>query len=275
MSHTTAMLDVRGTPVEVRRAGGGPPLLYLHGAGGDADWLPLFDRLAARFTVYHPSHPGFGKSGGLEHIDGIEDLAFHYLDVINALGLDGGRSHIVGSSFGGWIAAEIAHRAAHLVRRLVLIDAAGLWLDEAPMAELFGQEPPEMAKLLFHDQRHPFAVALASITDPTQLPEEMMLPMFKAMEALAKVAWNPYFHNPKLERRLDRIVVPTLVVWGGQDRLIPLAHGERYAARIPGARLVVIEDCGHLPVIERPDAVCELLVDFLGANEEETGAFDV
>ncbi len=275
MTLTTAILDVHGTPVEVRRAGAGPALLYLHGASGDADWLPLFDRLAERFTVYHPSHPGFGKSGGLEHIDGIEDLAFHYLDVIGALGLSGGRVHVVGSSFGGWIAAEIAHRFAHLVQRLVLIDAAGLWLDEAPMAEMFGQEPPAMAKLLFYDQRHPLAMALAALTDPTQLPEEVILPMFKAMEALAKVAWNPYFHNPKLDRRLDRIAAPTLVVWGGQDRLIPLAHGERYAARIPGARLAVIEDCGHLPVIERPDAVGDLLVEFLAANGEESGAFDV
>ena len=266
MSQTTAMLDVRGTPVEVRSAGSGPPVLYLHGAGGDSDWLPLFDRLAERFTVYHPSHPGFGKSGGLEHIDDIEDLVFHYVDLLAALGLDGRQPNIVGSSFGGWIAAEMAHRSPHLVGRLVLIDAAGLWLDEAPMAEMFGQEPPDMATLLFHDQRHPLAVAMASITDPTQLPEAVMLPMFKAMEALAKVAWNPYFHNPKLERRLDRITAPTLVIWGGQDRLIPLAHGERYVARIPGARLVVIDHCGHLPVLEQPDAVYELITDFLGAE---------
>jgi pimeloyl-ACP methyl ester carboxylesterase len=263
----TLMLDVRGTAVELRRAGRGPALLYLHGGGGDSEWLPLFDRLAEQFTVLHPSHPGFGKSGGLEHIDGIDDLVFHYLDVIPALGLPAAPLRVVGSSFGGWIAAELAYRAPQLVDRLVLIDAAGLWLDEAPMAEMFGNDAPEMAKLLFHDQQHPLALALASLTDFSQIPEEVLLPQFKAMEALAKVAWNPYFHNPKLEGRLDRITASTLVLWGRQDRLIPPAHGERYVARISGARLAIIDNCGHLPAIEQPDKTYDAIVPFLKAND--------
>jgi pimeloyl-ACP methyl ester carboxylesterase len=256
------MLDVRGMPIELRRAGNGPALLYLHGGGGDVEWLPVFDRWAEQFTIYHPAHPGFGKSGGLDQIDGIEDLVFHYVDVIGALGLQGTPLCVVGSSFGGWVAAEIAQRYPQLVQRLVLVDAAGLWLDDAPMAEMFGNEPQQMAQLLFFDQQHPLAVAMASITDFSQLPEEFLLPQFKAMEALAKVAWNPYFHNPKLERRLDRITAATLVVWGREDRLIPLAHGERYAARIPDARLVVIEQCGHLPVLEQPDKLTEIVSGF-------------
>lgn len=272
MAHTTVMLDVRGTPVELRRAGDGPPVLYLHGGGGDAEWLPVFDRLAEPFTVLHPSHPGFGKSGGLEHIDDIEDLVFHYLDVLEALDLRGEAVRVVGSSFGGWIAAELAHRYPARVARLVLIDAAGLWLDEAPIAEMFGSQPQELAARLFYDQQHPLAIAMAAITDYSQLPEEVLLPQFKAMEALAKLAWNPYFHNPKLERRLDRITAPTLVVWGRQDGLIPLAHGERYAARIPGAQLTVIDKCGHLPAIEQPDALATLLIEFLGVTRRSAAA---
>ena len=270
--HTTVMLDVHGTPVELRRGGNGPALLYLHGGGGDSTWLPLFDRLAARFTVYHPSHPGFGRSGGLELIDGIEDLAFHYIDVIDALQLGGAPLAVVGSSFGGWIAAELAHRYPNTVGQLVLVDAAGLWLDEAPMAEMFANSPQEMAQLLFYDQQHPLAMAMAAITDVSTLPEEVILPQFKAMEALAKVAWNPYFHNPKLERRLDRITAATLVVWGRQDRLIPLAHGERYAARIPGARLAVIDHCGHLPAIEQPDKLYDLVAEFSSAPARPAAA---
>src|SRR2546426_7288458 len=104
MAYKTEMLDVRGTPVQLRRAGDGPPLLYLHGGGGDSEWLPLHDRLAQRFTVYHPFHPGFGNSGGLEHIDGMEDLTFHYVDVLAALDLDRSGANVVGCSFGGWIA---------------------------------------------------------------------------------------------------------------------------------------------------------------------------
>jgi pimeloyl-ACP methyl ester carboxylesterase len=261
MAHTTTMLDVWGIPIELRRAGNGPALLYLHG-GVDVEWLPVFDRWAQQFTVYHPAHPGFGKSAGLDQIDGIEDLVFHYVDVIGALGLQGAPLCVVGSSFGGWVAAEIAQRYPQLVQRLVLVDAAGLWLDDAPIAEMFGNEPQQMAQLLFFDQQHPLAVAMASITDFSQLPEELLLPQFKAMEALAKVAWNPYFHNPKLERRLDRITAATLVVWGREDRLIPLAHGARYAARIPNARLEVIEQCGHLPVLEKPDKLTEIVAGF-------------
>jgi pimeloyl-ACP methyl ester carboxylesterase len=270
MADTTLMLDVHGTATEVRRAGDGAPLLYLHGGGGDSEWLPLFDRLAQHFTVYHPSHPGFGKSGGLEKIDGMEDMVFHYLDVIEVLGLGRMPLQIAGSSFGGWVAAELAHRYAPLVRRLVLIDAAGLWLDEAPMAEMFGTEPQELAKLLFHNQQHPLALAMSSITDFSTLPEEMLLAQLKAMETLAKVAWNPYFHNPKLERRLDRITAKTLVVWGREDRLIPLAHGERYAARIPNAQLEIIDACGHLPAIEQPDRLYEIMVAFLTAASTGT-----
>ncbi len=110
------------------------------------------------------------------------------------------------------------------------------------------------------------AALMRAITDIRDVPEAVVLPQFKAMEALAKVAWNPYFHNPKLERRLDRVTAPTLVVWGRQDRLIPLAHGERYAARIPGARLAVIDNCGHVPVLERPGALDGILLEFLCAE---------
>ena len=264
MACSTNLVDVYGTPVELRRGGAGPALLYLHGGGADSEWLPLHDRLAEHCTVYHPYHPGFGKSGGLEHIDGIEDLVLHYVDVITTLKLKAAPLHIVGSSFGGWIAVELAQRYAELARRLVLVDAAGLWLDEAPMVEMFGRLPPEMAEILFYNQEHPVAAMMRAITDASQVPEEMILPQFKAMEALAKVAWNPYFHNPKLERRLNRITSPTLIVWGRQDRLIPLAHGERYAAKIPGARLAVIDQCGHLPALEQPDELYRVVTDFLG-----------
>ena len=260
---TNEMLDVHGSNVELRRAGSGPPLLYLHGGGGDWDWLPPFEKWAERFTVYQPCHPGFGKSTGIEHIDGIEDMAFHYVDLLGALGLEGIPVNLVGSSFGGWIAAELAHRYPRQVARLVLIDAAGLWLDEAPMQEMFGNTPDVLAKLIFHDQQHPLAMAMAALIDVTQLPEELILTQVKAMEALAKVSWNPYFHNPKLERRLDRITAKTLVIWGRQDGLIPLAHGERYAARIPDARLEIIDRCGHLPVIEQPDKVAQLVLEFM------------
>jgi pimeloyl-ACP methyl ester carboxylesterase len=260
----TTSLDVRGRKTELRRDGDGPPLLYLHAVGGDLDGLPALDALAADHTVLMPLHPGFGGSTGLEEIDSIEDLAFHYVDLLDALGL--GAVDVIGSSYGGWIAAEIACRWPERVRRMVLVDAAGLWLDEAPMAELFGAEPAELAECLFVDQTLPQAQLLRLLKDFGALPDEILLPQVHAAAAAARVAWNPYFHNPKLLARLHRVAMPVLVVWGREDGLIPLAHGERWRALLPDARLAVIERCGHLPMLERADAFLEIVRPFLAGD---------
>jgi pimeloyl-ACP methyl ester carboxylesterase len=96
------------------------------------------------------------------------------------------------------------------------------------------------------------------------LPEEIVLPQLKAMEATAKVGWNPYLHDPKLESRLRRVTAPTLVVWGRQDGIVPLAYAEKWKGLIAGARLEVIDRCGHLPSIERPAALADAVTGFLG-----------
>lgn len=246
----TTFIDVRGRKTELRRQGQGEPLLYLHAVGGDTEGLAALDALARERTVLMPMHPGFAGSQGIEEIDSIEDMAFHYLDVLDTLKLPD--ADVIGSSYGGWIAVELACRWPERVRRLVLVDAAGLWLDDAPMAELFGAEPAELADRLFHDQSLPAAQLLRSFTSIADIPEEILLPQVTAMAAAARVAWNPYFHNPKLPTRLHRVAMPVLVIWGRQDGLIPLVHGERYCALLPNARLEVLEDCGHLPILERP-----------------------
>jgi len=256
-------LEVGGRSVRLLVGGSGPPLLYLHSLGADVDWLDAHDRLAARFTVHLPAHPGFAESTGAETVDGIFDDVLHYVDLLDALRL---RSvAVVGTSLGGWLAAELAALYPERVARLVLVDAVGLWLDEAPIAELFATPPPELAKLLFHDQEHPIARMMASITPMTPLPEEFLLPQLKALEAAARIGWNPYLHDPKLEGRLRRVTAPTLILWGRQDGLVPLAHGERYRDRIAGARLEVIEGCGHLPPIEKPTAFADAALRFLSA----------
>ena len=170
---------------------------------------------------------------------------------------------VVGASFGGWIAAEIAALYPERVERLVLVDALGLWIDAAPIGELFGSTPPELAEMLFHDQDHPLAQMLRAMTSIADVPEDFAHAQLKALEAAAKVGWNPYMHDPKLEVRLRRVTAPTLVVWGREDRLVPLVYGERYRDRIPGARLEVLPRCGHLPAIERPAELAEVALDFL------------
>jgi len=261
---TPIVVDVRGRATEVRRGGDGPPLLYLHAIGGDTDGLPALDALAAERDVIMPMHPGFAGSAGLEQIDSIEDLAFHYADVLDALDLD--TVDVIGTSYGGWIAAEIACRWPERVRRIVLAGAAGLWLDEAPMAELFGAEPAELAERLFLDQSLPQAQLLRMLKDIGDLPDEILLPQANAVAAAARVAWNPYFHNPKLPGRLHRVTMPALVIWGRNDGLIPLAHGERWRQLLSDARLAVVERAGHLPILEQPDAFLALVRPFLAGD---------
>jgi pimeloyl-ACP methyl ester carboxylesterase len=254
-------LPVGGKDVRLLVGGEGPPLLYLHAAGPDVEWLDAHERLATRHTVYLPAHPGFSSSTGIEEVDGIFDLVLHYVDLMDALGL--AVAPVVGTSLGGWIAAEIAALYPSRVARLVLVDAVGIWLDAHPIGELFATPPPELAAMLFHDQSHPVARMMRAFTSVADIPEAVALAQLKAMEATAKVGWNPYLHDPKLEGRLRRVTAPTLVLWGRQDGLVPLAYGERWRDRIAGARLEVIDACGHLPPVERPAEFATSVLRFL------------
>jgi pimeloyl-ACP methyl ester carboxylesterase len=254
-------VTVGAKDVRLLVGGEGPPVLYLHGAGPDVEWLEAHERLATHHTVYLPAHPGFSSSTGIEQVDGIFDLVLHYVDLLDALDLRA--APVVGTSFGGWIGAEIAALYPSRVARLVLVDAVGIWIDGQPIGELFGTPPTELAKMLFHDQSHPIAMMIQAFTTIADIPEEIVLPQLKAMEATAKVGWNPYLHDPKLEGRLGRVTAPTLVLWGREDGLVPLAYGERWRDRIAGARLEVIEECGHLPPVERPVEFADAVLRFL------------
>ena len=259
MAGSEKTIKVRGKSIQMYEGGEGPPVLYLHGAG-TFWWLPAHDLLAARHRVVAPVHPGFGASTGVEEIDDIEDLVFHTLDVLDELKLD--RVDVVGGSLGGWIAAELALRQPQRVKHLVLVNAAGIRLPDVPTPDLFLATPPEMRELLFADPRGP--IAMAAMPDTPPPPEKMVLIM-KGMEAAARVLLNPHVRYRKLKGRLDRIKPPTLIVWGADDRLFPLPYGEAFAKGIPGARLVTLERCGHLPHVEAPERFAATVLDFLKA----------
>lgn len=272
---TVNVADERlATPVgaiQLVRTGAGPPMVYLHSATGETT-IPSLGDLAADHTVYVPVFPGFGESEGLEHIDGMEDAVFHLLDVLDALSLRA--PTIIGLSLGGWMAAELATRAPDRVSRLVLVSPVGLRIEGAPVAELFGRRPGDLAEDVYADQSHPMAQMMhaldAWVGDPTKIvdvPAGMIMPMVQAMAATAKLGWNPYLHNPKLASRLRRITAPTLVVAGAADRFTPRAHPEAYAAGIAGARLAVIEGAGHMVPMERPDEFTAVVREFLTATD--------
>jgi pimeloyl-ACP methyl ester carboxylesterase len=255
--------------ISVLRGGAGSPLVYLHSAAGEAVHAALED-LADDHDVIVPLFPGFGESEGIDAIDGIEDAAFHLLDVLDALEL---RSPaVVGLSLGGWLAAELATRSPERVGKLVLVSPVGLYIDGAPVGQIFGRSPAELAGDLFADQSHPMAQMMCALSEKmgdlmsmAELPITLLMPMWQSMSATAKIGWNPYLHNPKLRERLRRVSAPTLVVAGAGDGLLPRAHPEAYAAGIPGARLEVLEGAGHMVPLERPGEFATLVRDFLGA----------
>jgi pimeloyl-ACP methyl ester carboxylesterase len=233
--------------VQVLRGGDGPALVFLHASGGAGMWLPVHARLAQSFTVHAPDHPGFGGSGDFESLQDVTDLALHYVDLLGELGLE--RPAVVGTSFGGWIAAELAALAPQAVGKLVLVDPVGLYVEGAPVADLFIMDPARKVASLFAD---PSRAAGLVPEDPDL---DTIIAMARDEAAFARFAWQPFCHDPRLPRLLPRIEAPTLVLWGEQDAVVPLAHGERYAELIPGARLKTIPDCGHAAAIERPEVV--------------------
>jgi pimeloyl-ACP methyl ester carboxylesterase len=248
-------LEARAGSVQILRGGDGPPLLFLHAAGGAGTWLPFHGLLARRFEVIAPDHPGFGGSDDMPDVEAIDDLVYHYLDVLDRLGLE--RVNVVGGSVGGWIAAELAVHSPHRIERLALLGAAGLRVPGNMATDVFLMTPDQVVATLY---KHPEPVLQAMPAEPDV---DFILAMQRDMAALARYGWTPYLNDPKLERRLHRVAAPTLVLWADDDRVMPIEHGRRYAERIPDATLRVIEDCGHAMYFERPDAFADAVTEFL------------
>jgi pimeloyl-ACP methyl ester carboxylesterase len=256
-------LELAGGRVHLFRGGAGEPLLFLHAGGGAGAWLDFHRRLAGSFDVIAPDHPGFGGSDEFAEVEAIDDLVFHYLDVMDALGLE--RPNVVGASFGGWIAAELAVAAPHRIGSLVLLSPAGLRLPDHPVPDIFLMPPDQLVATLF---QHPPPAE----PPPTAPDIDGILAAYRDQTALARFCWSPYLCNPKLERRLHRITAPTLVVVPAQDRLIPIDHAKRYAERIPAARFTEIADCGHAMYFERPAEFAAVTIDFVVASGLPNGA---
>jgi pimeloyl-ACP methyl ester carboxylesterase len=248
---------IAGTRIRLQSAGDGPPLLYLHGAGGVA-WLPGHTLLAERYRVLLPEHPNWGEDDLTTGLESIDDLVYFYLDFLDQLELE--RVHLIGHSLGGWLAAEIAVGHAHRLRTLTLVDAAGLWLPETPMPDLFALSAAERSRLGNYDP----ALAEASIA-ASATPEGRAAGV-RAQTAFARIAWNPYLHNPRLPARLHRVRVPTLLVWGEADEIIPPAYCDAYARLIPHAQVVRLPECGHSPAREQPAAFAKAVLGFLEGN---------
>ncbi len=235
--------------------GGGEPLLFLHGAGGPMVGAPFLDELAKDFTVYAPTHPGFATAEGIEHLDDIIDFALYYLDFLDELDID--NPHVVGHSMGGMLAAEIAALAPYRLNRLALVSAVGLWLDQAPIPDIFTMTPEDLLQVALHDPAGPLGqMMLAQFQAP-----EMILEMHKAMATAGKFMWP--IPDKGLKKRIHRIKVPTLLLWGESDKLVPPVYGEAFLKAISGSRLVVLKEAAHIPMLERQETFVQVIRDFL------------
>ena len=191
-----------------------------------------------------PEHPGFGDSDTPDWLDTIHDLAYFYLDFLEQLDLD--RVHLVGVSLGGWIAAELAVRDTYRLASLTLIDAAGIHVPGVAQIDPFLRTDEQRIRDFFHDQARADEM-IARVLQP-ELEDVAM----KNRIATARLAWQPRNHDPHLHKWLHRIDVPTLLIWGANDRLFPTDYAYAWQQLIPGSKAVIIPECGHMPHIEKP-----------------------
>jgi pimeloyl-ACP methyl ester carboxylesterase len=245
MPFTDQHLELNGCRTHYRRGGSGVPLVFLHGAGGMPMVLPFMEKLAQRFDVIVPDHPGYGQSDEPDWLENIHDIAYFYLDFLAALKLE--RVVLVGNSMGGWMALEIAVRNTARIASLVLVSPAGIAAPGAEPADIFLLSPEDTVRQLFHDQRYAEERLAIPVT-----PEAIDLGL-KNRHTTARLAWEPRFHDPHLPKWLHRIDVPVKIIWGDKDRIIPVGFTKEFARLLPKAQLHIIKDAGHLPQVEKPD----------------------
>jgi pimeloyl-ACP methyl ester carboxylesterase len=254
MAYSQEMITVAGTRVRLWRGGSGPPLVFLHGAGGHPGWRPFLETLSRQFAVFAPEHPGFGASDDPPWLDEIADLAYFQLDLLAALGLD--RVHLMGTSLGGWVAAEMAVRTTARLASLCLVGAVGITAGGEPIPDIFRMPVEENLRRYFADPE----MAARRLADLGKADQAVVA---RNRATVVRLAYRPRFHNPGLAKWLHRIDVPTLLLWGGRDGLVPPAFGEAYRALIPGSRLVVLPAAGHAPFDEQHDAFVAAFRDFV------------
>jgi pimeloyl-ACP methyl ester carboxylesterase len=248
-----SIVAVRDWQLRVSEAGQGPTVVFLHGAAG-ASWSPLLEQLSTKCRVIAPEHPGFGHSQLPDWMTSAGDLAFFYLDVLEALGLRD--VNLVGHCVGGWIAAELATRSTARLNSLTLLAPAGVASAEAPFGDIFLWTHEEFARRQFHDQ----AGAQNHIRALAQTEIDVVL---QNRAAVARLGWSPRLENPQLRHWLHRIDVATLLIWGKDDEIAPFSCHRRYVEEIFGAQMLALPQSGHALPIERADEIAARLAVFL------------
>jgi len=248
---------VGGIDLEVVRRGAGRPVLLLHGAQTVDPRAPFLEMLGRHAEIIAPSHPGFGRSARPADFETVYDLVHFYFDFLETLPQE--KVTLIGFSFGGWLAAELAVKCRHRLEGLVLVDAFGIKVSdrETPdILDVFNASPQEVQRRSWHDPE-------TWAPDLDALSDDELVVRARNWESLCLYGWNPYMYNPQLKRWLRRITVPTLVVWGASDGIVKPAYGRIYSSLIPQSRFELIERAGHHPEIEQAKAFVDTVVKFL------------
>ena len=256
---TEERLQVAGTEMQVLKGGSGEPLLVLHDEMGQPGWLQLHEELAKNYTVYAPSLPGFGVTDRLDWVMNVRDIATWNLWAMEDMGLS--NPNVVGFSLGGWIAAEMATQSPGAFRKMALAAPAGILPPTGEILDMFLIVSREFITAGFQD---PSSAAFQTVCPDEPTPEQVEM-WETAREEACRLTWRPYMHDRSLPYRLGRLKnLPSLIVWGRNDAVVPPSAGEVYNASIAGSRLVTLENCGHRIDVEKTDELVAHLREFFG-----------
>jgi len=256
-THTDTFVTVAGEQLHLRRGGSGSPLLVLSHDTGNPDWLPFHQRLAERFDVLAPSHPGYDRSSRPEWMRSVRDIAIVHQWLLADLGLRD--VTLVGLGFGGWVAAEMATMAPTAFKGLVLVGAMGIQPPEGEILDQALVNYIQYAQAGFHNLAA-FEQVYGSEPTTDQLETWDM-----NREMSFRIAWKPYMYSQTLPHLLGGVKAPARIVWGANDRIVPLGCGERYTQALPLARLEIVEECGHCVEMEKPAELASVIEQFVAS----------
>jgi pimeloyl-ACP methyl ester carboxylesterase len=257
--HSVSVWENKIKP-KIQVAGSGPPVVFLHGAYG-LTWDPFLDELTKSFTVYAPEHPGttWGDPDGIKPLDNLWDLVLYYDELFDQLKLDS--PAVIGHSFGGMVAAEIAASYPRRVSKLVLLNPIGLWRDDMPVKNWMIIPMEEVVKAAFYDPNGPIAKQMLTLPEDEKAQQDAQIRVTWSLACTGKFIWP--IPDKGLKKRIHRIKSPTLIVWGKHDKLVPPVYAQEFADRIAGSRVEMFDQAAHVPQLEQLSKVSVAVRDFI------------
>lgn len=259
VTRTIAVWDGK-VRIRVHSQGSGPALVFLHGPWGLA-WDPFLDELAKSFTVHAPEHPGTTPEtpDDVYQLDGLWDLVLCYDELLAALGVD--NAALVGHSFGGMLACELAAAYPARVRRLALIAPLGFWRDGDRVVNWMMLDPARLPEYVFRDPKSEAARRMFGTGADPDAATEARVRLAWGMGATGKFIWP--IPDKGLKKRIHRVTAPALLIWGKEDRLVPPVYADEFTRRLRGARVQTVDGAGHVPHLEQPDVVARMVREFV------------